>query len=108
MKYIRVKFSDGYVYGVSAWNIACDRAKHYAEREANGGRSYADVFAEELKLAMTDDDVLLDWASNNTTWASVQDGAFAIGYDEPEIDPEAEWTNNLKVVVNGEFPVKKD
>jgi hypothetical protein len=61
-----LRLADGSIYGCEAKLIADNRARYYAEREAEReGADYHRVYAEEMAYALGDDVVLTDWAQDN-------------------------------------------
>lgn len=90
MKVLTVRFSNGRRFRIPAEVIAKHRANYYANREEDT------EFADELEYGLSDEYVLIDWASNNMNWDDVKDEATEIEPDECE--KRDEWTNAEKEV----------
>lgn len=92
-KFLRVTFSDGKVYDISAEFIAKARAEYYAKLDADRGENYAKIHDEELKNTLEDDSEIIDWAFNNMDWADVKEQAVLLSQATKIIDYEKEWVN---------------
>lgn len=99
VKRVRIQFSDT-TWEIPAWVIARHRTQYFANKDLeDSGRVLAVVnIREEYEYAMSDDDQLIDWASNNMDWKDVAD--YARRVNEPTlVDRDAEWTNAEKRIV---------
>lgn len=98
--FLYVKFHDA-TYRIPARVLAVERAKYYAALDAQDGDGvYEDLYDEELKYTLENEDEIIDWASNNTDWADVSAHAERVSpVSEP--DYADEWTNAPKSVREG-------
>ena len=94
MKHIHVNMPDGSVWAVPATVVAEKRARFYA------GIDKTTTYDEEYAYAMTNNDELLDWGTNNMNWEDVE--RFARKVETPEsrkVDYQEGWVNGKKKVV---------
>ena len=93
--------SDDSQWKIPAQFIAEQRAEYYALRdcEKNKSLNYQTVFEDEIEYALTDEDEILDWASNNMNWSDVKDIAVELPSKKKELVFEDEWTNADKEIV---------
>ena len=103
-KYIRDKFSNNQLYDIPASVIAKNRATYYSTKDhcSNGDDTQYQLFQIELSYALSDDDVLLEWASNDMNWEDVKRAA--VWVSELTVTPsyDREWSNAERVMVTKE------
>ena len=100
-KYLIVTMSDNSQWQIPAQFIAEQRAEYYAKRdyEKNKSLNYQTLFEDEVEYALTDEDEIIDWASNNMNCVDVKDIAEELPSRKKELDFEDEWTNANKEIV---------
>lgn len=106
-KSILVTMPDKSVWKVRAETVVVDRAKYYANQE-KGGRTYEEVFDEEYRTGMSDNDEILDWAANNMDWEDVKFGAKKLPQPEQQLTPlefQEGWVNGDKRVVEEKIAI---
>jgi hypothetical protein len=90
-KYIELT-DEGYVWAVKAEVVADNRAKYYVENDKET------TYAEEFEFAMSDDDELIDWMTNNMNFEDFGGKLFVVlKPDEPD-EPD---------IANGDYEIKE-
>jgi hypothetical protein len=103
LKMLYVKFSDGTVWKIPASLIAEQRANYYADIDAsNPSPEWNTAWANEFDIGMKYENMLLDWAKNNTNWEDVSSYAKRIIEPQPA-DYEKEWSNAAMMVRTGAY-----
>ncbi|MBC8489855.1 MAG: hypothetical protein H8D45_27885 [Bacteroidetes bacterium] len=93
MKYLVVEMSDKTQWAIPAKLIAINRAQYYAQLETERGNGeYEDVFAKEVKYAMSDEHEITDWAANNMNWKDVYSHAIQLTTSH-SVDYYRDWIN---------------
>lgn len=93
MKFLHVTFSNGETYKIPRSQVADHRA---GELEAERATAAWDELYTE---AMSDDEVLIDWARNYMNWSDLE--YFATRIKQPAlIDYDAEWPNVKTICVD--------
>lgn len=95
MKYLKVSFSNGEIYSISAEIIAKNRADYYAAIDAVdiGGKEWQ----EEVDYALKDSYEIIDWVSNNTDWKDIKEHAKLI--EKKDINYDVEFPNAEKEII---------
>lgn len=89
MKFLHVVMPDNSIWKVNAKIIAEDRACYYSEIEKE---DYSEIFNETLN----NNDILIDWASNEIDWNNVKDKAIKV--KDGDVDYEEGWMNGEKSI----------
>ena len=98
MKYLIVEMSDKTQWAIPAMIIAEDKAKYYANHDAEAGYGeYDDIYKEEIIEAMSDEYEITDWAANNMDWEDVCSHAIQLKVIPPK-DYHRDWINAPKSV----------
>lgn len=103
MKYIHITFANGETWKVPAQVIAEDRAKYYADLDAQRGNvsDRDEAYREELEFTLGDDYELMDWMSNNMDWKDIKPHAVKVR-EAPTPNYSREFSNTKKQVKEGE------
>jgi hypothetical protein len=102
-KFIRITMINGEKWEVPAEFVIKDRAKHLAENDSKGDLEiYNKVYEEEYKNAFNDNDLIVEWARNNTDWKDVENLAFKVSPPPPltRKDKETAWGSGEMTVVS--------
>lgn len=97
-KELWITMPDGSVWGVPAVLIADNRARYYAEKDADT------TYDEEMAFLLGDDFELEDWAANNMNWEDVAEHAYQVKPAPATVDYQEGWVNGEKEVVEVDTP----
>ena len=107
MKHIRITFSNGETYEISALKIGNSRGKVYADKAfgthditETPDPQWTNVYRKERDTTIKDDELLIDWAENNMNWEDIEKDCILIPSTKGAVDKHEEWINNDKNIVS--------
>lgn len=91
MKQIHITMPDGSIWAVPAEIVAESLAFHHAKAD---GVAY---LKEDYDNALSDHQLLLEWAENNMNWKDVAQAAFQVS--PGRVDYQEGWVNGAKRIM---------